>query len=60
VIAIVPQVDCVLLVTAVGTSTVAEIKQCNRHLQSSEVVRVVVNKVEEPSAKYYYGSAPQA
>jgi protein-tyrosine kinase len=60
VIAVVPQVDCVLLVTAVGTSTVAEIKQCNRHLQSSDVVRVVVNKVEEPSAKYYYGSAPQA
>jgi protein-tyrosine kinase len=59
VIAVVPQVDCVLLVAAVGTSTVAEIKQCNRYLQSSDVVRVVVNKVEEPSAKYYYGaSAP--
>jgi MinD-like ATPase involved in chromosome partitioning or flagellar assembly len=59
VIAVLPQIDCVLLVTAVGTSTVSEVKQCNRHLQSSDVVRVVVNKVEEPRSKYYYGSAPQ-
>jgi Mrp family chromosome partitioning ATPase len=58
VIAVVPQVDCVLLVAAVGTSTVSEIKQCNRYLQSSDVVRVVVNKVEEPRTKYYSGSAP--
>jgi capsular exopolysaccharide synthesis family protein len=57
VIAIAPQIDCVLLVAAVGTSTVAEIKQCASYLQSTEVIRVVVNKVEEPSAKYYYGSA---
>jgi capsular exopolysaccharide synthesis family protein len=56
VIAIAPQIDCVLLVAAVGTSTVAEIKQCASYLQSTEVIRVVVNKVEEPSAKYYYGS----
>jgi protein-tyrosine kinase len=59
VIAVLPQIDCVLLVTAVGTSTVSEVKQCNRHLQSSDVVRVVVNKVEEPRSKYYDGSAPQ-
>ena len=59
VIAVLPQLDCVLLVTAVGTSTVSEIKQCNRHLQSSDVVRVVVNKVEEPGTKYYYGSSPR-
>jgi len=60
VIAVLPQVDCVLLVTAVGTSTMSEIKQCNRHLQSADVVRVVVNKVEEPSAKYYYGAGTKA
>jgi protein-tyrosine kinase len=57
VIAVAPQIDCLLLITAVGTTTIAEIKQCNRYLQSSDVVRVVVNKVEEPGAKYYYGSA---
>jgi Mrp family chromosome partitioning ATPase len=57
VIAVVPQIDCVLMVVAVGTSTVSEIRQCNRHLQSSDVIRVVVNKAEEPSAKYYYGAA---
>jgi protein-tyrosine kinase len=57
VIAILPQIDCVLLVAAVGTSTVSEIQQCSRHLQSSDVVRVVVNKVEEPSTKYYYGAS---
>jgi Mrp family chromosome partitioning ATPase len=56
VIAIAPQIDCLLLVAAVGTSTVAEVKQCASYLQASEVIRVVVNKVEEPSAKYYYGS----
>jgi protein-tyrosine kinase len=59
VIAVIPQVDCVLLVTAVGTSTVSEIKQCSRHLQSSDVVRVVVNKTEAPSAKYYYTTIRQ-
>jgi protein-tyrosine kinase len=58
VIAVVPRLDCVLLVAAVGTSTVSEIKQCNRHLQSSDVVRVVVNKVEEHGTRYYYGAAP--
>jgi len=54
VIAILPQVDCVLLVAAVGTSTVAEIEACNRHLQSAEVVRVVLNKVPAAHTNYYY------
>jgi len=54
VIAILPQVDCVLLVAAVGTSTTAEIEECNRHLQSADVVRLVLNKVPQASTKYYY------
>jgi protein-tyrosine kinase len=54
VIAVLPQIDCVLLVVAVGTSTVAEIEECNRHLQTAEVVRVVLNKVPEASTNYYY------
>ncbi len=54
VIAILPQVDCALLVTAVGTTTVAQIKECNKHLQSTEVVRIVLNKVPEATVQYYY------
>lgn len=54
VIALLPQIDCVLLVTAVGTSKVAEVEQCNRHLQSSHLVRLVVNKATDANANYYY------
>lgn len=54
-ISILPHVDCVLLVTAVGTSKASEVEQCKKYLQSTDTVRVVVNKV--PLAKthgYYY------
>jgi Mrp family chromosome partitioning ATPase len=54
VIAILPQVDCVLLVAAVGTSTIAQIEECNKHLQSTDVVRVVLNKVPQMNLKYHY------
>ena len=54
VIAILPQMDCVLLVAAVGTTTVSQIKECNKHLQSAEVVRMALNKVLETSTDHYY------
>jgi protein-tyrosine kinase len=54
VIAILPQVDCVLLVAAVGTSTVSEIEECNKHLQSVDLIRFVLNKVPESSTNYNY------
>jgi protein-tyrosine kinase len=54
VIAILPQVDCVLFVAAVGTTTVSQIKECNKHMQSAEVVRMVLNKVPETSANYHH------
>jgi len=54
VIAILPQVDCVLLVAAVGTTTIAQIEECNKHLQSADVVRLVLNKVPETELKYHY------
>jgi len=54
VISILPQIDCVLLTAAVGISTVSEIEQCNRHLQSTELVRVVLNKTAEINSGYYY------
>jgi Mrp family chromosome partitioning ATPase len=53
VIALMPQLDCVLLVAAVGKSTVLEIEECNTHLQSAEVVRLVLNKVPELNVQYY-------
>ena len=57
VLAILPQVDCVLLVVAVGTTKVAEIEECTRHLQSTEVVRIAVNKVPNANAAYGYYSS---
>ena len=54
VIAILPQIDCVLFVAAVGTTTVSQIKECNKHLQSAEIARIVLNKVPETSANYHY------
>lgn len=54
VISILPQVDCVLLVGSVGVSTVAEIEACNKHLQATDVVRFVLNKVPEAASTYAY------
>jgi protein-tyrosine kinase len=53
VISILPQIDCVLFVAAIGTSTASEIKECNKHLQTSAVVRVVLNKASELGTMYY-------
>jgi protein-tyrosine kinase len=52
-ISILPQVDCVLLVAAIGTSTIGEIEECNKYLQATEVVRFVLNKVPPQSAARY-------
>ena len=54
VIAALPQVDCVLLIAAVGQTKVSEIEECNRHLESSHLVRLVINKSTEPNSMYYY------
>ena len=54
VISILPQIDCVLLVVAVGTTTAAEIKETNKHLKTSSVVRVVLNKSADNGPNYYY------
>jgi protein-tyrosine kinase len=52
VIAILPQIDCVLLVAAVGNTSVSEIKECNKHLQASEVIRIVLNKSSDSTVRY--------
>jgi protein-tyrosine kinase len=54
VIAILPYIDCVLLVAAIGTSTLSEIQDCRRYLQTAEVVGFVLNKTREAKSKYHY------
>lgn len=55
VISILPRMDAVLLVAGVGSTSVADIKECQKHLQRTPVVRVAVNKVTE-TAEGYYGA----
>jgi protein-tyrosine kinase len=55
VISILPLMDAVLLVTAVGNTILADIKECRKHLKETPVVRVIVNKVTEtPESNYSY------
>ena len=54
VLSVLPQLDCVLLVTAVGTTKIAEINESINHLQSTELVRVVLNKAPPSKSAYYY------
>jgi protein-tyrosine kinase len=53
-ISILPHVDCVLLVAAVGTTKVSEIGECNKYLETTEVIRFVLNKVPNYAAPYVY------
>jgi Mrp family chromosome partitioning ATPase len=55
VLAILPQVDCIILVVAIGQSKVSEVEQCKLHLRPNQLVRVVVNKSTEIQTGYYYG-----
>jgi protein-tyrosine kinase len=53
VISVLPQIESALLVAGVGATTLSEIKECNKHLQTTPVVRVVVNKSIEKAEAYY-------
>jgi len=53
VISVLPRMDAVLLVAGVGNTSVADIKECQKHLQRTPVVRVVVNKVTDANESYY-------
>jgi protein-tyrosine kinase len=56
VISIAPLLDCIVMITAVGSTTIADIKECSKHLHSTPILRTVVNKVTEPIVGYYgYG-----
>jgi len=54
VISILPRLDCVAFVVGAGKTTVEEIKESNKHLESAEIVRVILNKSDEASTPYYY------
>lgn len=54
VISILPQVDCALLVAAVGLSRARDIEECEKHLQATPLVRFVLNKVPTSSEDYAY------
>ena len=58
VISVLPQIDCVMFVATVGTSTIREIKECTKHLESTSIVRVVLNKSTDAITSYYsrYGN----
>lgn len=55
VISLLPQIDCVLFVTAIGTTTIAEVKECYKHLEASPIVRAVANKAPNSLPTHYYG-----
>ena len=52
-ISILPQMDAALFIAGVGTTSVAQIRECQKHLKGTPVVRVVVNKVTDPTESYY-------
>jgi len=53
VISVLPRMDAVLLVAGVGMTSLSDIKECQKHLQRSNVLRVVVNKVSEGMDDYH-------
>jgi protein-tyrosine kinase len=54
VMCILPQIDCVLLVAAVGLSKTSEIEESVRHLETTPLVRLVANKATDEVSNYYY------
>ena len=54
VIALLPQLDCLLLVVAAGETTPAEIEECDRLLSAANSVDIVLNKSDEADHSYYY------
>lgn len=54
VLAVLPYIDCILLVAAVGLSKTSQVEEAVRHLQSSPIVRLVLNKTTGAHSNYYY------
>jgi Mrp family chromosome partitioning ATPase len=53
-IAVLPQMDCVLLVVGEGMSQSAEIEECMRLIPQDKLLGVVLNKAEEVQQRAYY------
>lgn len=58
-IAVLPQIDCVLLVVGNGMSTKSEIEDSLRHLSATNLLGVVLNKAEVENRSYYYDQVPR-
>lgn len=54
-LALLPQLQCALMVAEAGSTSLSEIKECSRHLKTTPIVRVVLNKMteREPTAPYH-------
>jgi len=52
-IAVLPQIDCVLMVVANGGSTKNDIDESLRHLPDTNLLGVVLNRAEEVTRSYY-------
>lgn len=51
-LAVLPQMDCVLLVVGEGMSSKAEIEECRRHLPAASLLGTVLNKAEAAPRAY--------
>ena len=54
VIALIPQIDCVLLVVANGMCTKREIEESVQHLSAANLIGTVLNKEDIAQNIYYY------
>lgn len=53
-IALLPQIDCVLMVVANGMSTKREVEDSLRHLPAANLIGTILNKAESEPVGYYY------
>ena len=53
-IAVLPKIDCVLMVVANGMTTQKEIEECLHHLPEANLIGTVLNKAEAEPRPYYY------
>jgi len=54
VLAVLPRIDCALMVVGSGMSNQKEIEEAMRHVGSANLLGVVLNKDEAPVSKTYY------
>lgn len=54
VLAVLPRIDCVLMVVGSGTSTQSEIEEALNRLSKANILGVILNKDEAPARNAYY------